>query len=136
MENNQESNITILKNDFLTSQGPLSKLTINPNATQNEPIKIEEEKNMPQSYVTEKDLERLEDKIDLKIKVAIQPLEGKIDTLQTTLNGKFETMEEKMKNLFLEQKIELQKERKENIKWIVGTGIAIVSVIIAYFSIV
>lgn len=44
-------------------------------------------KNMPSNYITEKDLKQLEEKIDMKITIAIQPLEGKIDNLSVQINS-------------------------------------------------
>lgn len=86
-------------------------------------------------FVTKDDLESLEDKIDLKIKVAVQPLEGKIDNLKTDMNGKFDTLEQKIENMFLKQKEEIQNGRTENIKWIVGTAIALVATVAAIVAI-
>lgn len=82
-------------------------------------------------YITKQEFQNLEDKIDLKITVAVQPLEAKIDNLGTQIDGKFNTLEQKIENMFLKQKVEIQKERKENIKWIVGTAIALVSLVAA-----
>lgn len=76
-------------------------------------------------FVTKNELETFEKSIDLKIQVAIQPLEGKIDKLGAQIDGKFNTLEQKIEYMFLKQKQEIQKERQENIKWIVGTAIAL-----------
>lgn len=86
-------------------------------------------------FVTKDNLKSFEEKIDLKIKVAVQPLEGKIDNLQTNMNGKFDTLEQKIENMFLKQKEEIQNERKENTKWIVGTAIALVAAVAAIVAI-
>ena len=82
-------------------------------------------------YITKREFQILEDNIDLKITVAVQPLEAKIDNLGMQIDGKFNTLEQKIENMFLKQKVEIQKERKEIIKWIVGTAIALVSLVAA-----
>lgn len=61
-------------------------------------------------YVTDEDLRKFEEKMDLIIATAIQPLETKIDTLP-----------HKVENLLLKEREYQNKKREETNKFIVGT---------------
>lgn len=98
-------------------------------------VTVEEDVKMADNdFVSQKELDQLEDKIDLKITTAIQPIEGKIDNLETNIDGKFNTLEARIETMLLKQKEEISKDRKENIKWIVGTAIALVGAVLAIYS--
>lgn len=76
---------------------------------------------MDNKYLTEKDLKNLEEKIDLKIKVAIQPIEGKIDNLPT-----------QFENLLLKERQHQDDKTKETRRYIWGTiGIGLLSIFVS-----
>lgn len=83
--------------------------------------KEEEEKMSTTDYVTKEQLSDLEKKIDLKIKVAVQPLEGKIDNLPT-----------QFENLLLKERQHQDDKAKETRRYIWGTiVIGVVSIIVS-----
>lgn len=96
-------------------------------------------------FVTQRDLEHLEEKTNMKIenmktelKSELNNLDVRIDTKFANvdskfveINGKFETLNEKLERMFLQQKIDTANERKENIKWIIGTGLAVIGAVAA-----
>lgn len=83
--------------------------------------KLEDEKMSTTNYVTKEQLSDLEEKIDLKIKVAIQPIEGKIDNLPT-----------QFENLLLKERQHQDDKTKETRRYIWGTiGIGLLSIFVS-----
>lgn len=94
------------------------------------PITVKEDQKLEHDdFITRRELESIEEKIDLKIRNSIQPLEGKIELLTNNLDSKFELFESKMVNMFNEQEEILRKQRNTNIQWTIGTVIAAVGVL-------
>ncbi|MDK8641342.1 hypothetical protein [Niallia taxi] len=102
------------------------------------------------NYVTQNDLKRLEEINDLKltnlkteihgdIKNLKTNMDGNFSVLEAKLEGKFNNIDEKFRNLdtklekIIEQNEKATKERKETIKWTIGTSIALVGIIFTYF---
>lgn len=96
-------------------------------------------------FVTQRDLNHLEEKTNLKLenlKTEIKgeftnletKMDGKFVNLETKMDGKFNTLDEKLERMFLQQKIDMTNERKENIKWIVGTGLGVIGTIAAILA--
>lgn len=83
------------------------------------------------NYVTHKDLNHLEEKTNLKLENIKTELKGEFTNLETKMDGKFSNLDEKLEKMFLQQKIEIAKERRETNKWIIGTGIAIIAAVTA-----
>lgn len=82
------------------------------------------------NFVTQKELEFLEEKIDLKITNAVQPLEGKLETLTQKIDSKFETLDSNLKLMFYEQESKLREQRNTNIKWTIGIVITALGIVL------
>lgn len=136
----KDATFTVLHPDFYQKELE-KKMEMKPGKMYSEVVGTQEKeaKNMSQQYVTEKDLTQLEDKIDLKIRVAIQPIEGKIDVL----SEKVENLPTKFENLLLNER-QYQDDKaeetrryqddkaKETRRYIIGTiGIGVVSIIVS-----
>lgn len=91
--------------------------------------KEQEEKDMSENnYVTKEQLTDLEDKIDLKIKVAVQPIEGKIDNISNQIKN----LPTKFENLILKEREYQETKRKETQRYILGTiGVGILSIAVS-----
>lgn len=88
--------------------------------------------NMNSDYVTHNDIKNLEEKFDLKMQVAVQPLEAKIDNLNTQL----ENLPTKIENIILKEREYQDSKRKETQRFFWGTiGIGVVGVLIGIASI-
>lgn len=73
------------------------------------------------NYITREELESIEEKIDLKIKVAIQPLESKIDNLPTLF-----------KTIILEEREYQSEKRKETNRYVWGTiAIGVIGIVVS-----
>lgn len=83
-------------------------------------------------YVTHNDFKSLEEKFDLKIKVAILPIEAKIDRLSDQVSNLPITFE----NLLLKEREYQEAKRKETQRFFWGTiGIGVVGALIGIASI-
>ena len=89
--------------------------------------------NMPdKDYVTHNDFKSLEEKFDLKIKVAIQPIEAKIDRLSDQINNLPTTFE----NIIYKEREYQDSKRKETQRFFWGTiGIGVLGALIGIASI-
>ncbi|EPR46301.1 DUF1640 domain-containing protein [Enterococcus faecalis] len=72
------------------------------------------------NYVTHRELELTKESI-----------ERKIDTTESNLKMELSNIDHKIENSIFELKEEFRKQKNANIKWAIGTAIAIVSVIVA-----
>lgn len=90
--------------------------------------------DMPdKDYVTHSDFKSLEEKLDLKIKVAIQPIEAKIDRLSDQINNLPTTFE----NILYKEREYQDAKRKETQRFFWGTiGIGVVGALIGIASII
>lgn len=75
-------------------------------------------KNMDNQYATKEELKTLEAKID-----------GKFDTLNATVQGGFARMDEKFNTQDAKIDSKLEKLKLSQIKWFIGTTIAIVGLV-------
>ena len=96
------------------------------------PAKDNEVSPLSKEYVTQNDLNTLEEKMDLKIKVAIIPLESKIDRLGNQISNLPTTFE----NLLFKEREYQEAKRKETQRFFWGTiGIGVVGALIGIASI-
>lgn len=84
-------------------------------------------------FVTKEQLSNLEEKLDLKIKIAVQPLEGKINNLSTQITN----LPTQFENMLLKERQYQDDKSKETQRYIWGTiiiGLAgiLASVILHY----
>ncbi|MBT2696334.1 hypothetical protein J7E79_02645 [Bacillus sp. ISL-40] len=125
-------NVVLLSN--LTGSGSANR----PNPSTNRNVETNTDERVSRmnenEQVTQRDLNHLEEKTNLKLENLKTEIKGEITNLNTSIDGKFNTLEQKMERMFLQQKIDISTERKENIKWIVGTGLAIVGTIAAILA--
>ena len=63
------------------------------------------------------------DKINYGIQHSFEKVDLKFDLLRTEINGGFEKMVFQMENMFSNFKLEQQKEREENRKWLIGLAV-------------
>lgn len=128
---NRNGNVTFLSDFDKRFEGTELTKTLGKNIVEKE---TGGNRNMPdKDYVTHNDLKSLEDNFDLKIKVAIQPIEAKIDRLSDQINNLPTTFE----NIILKEREHQETQRKETRRFFWGTiGIGVVGLIIGIAAIV
>lgn len=72
------------------------------------------------NYVTHKELELTKESI-----------ERKIDTTESNLKMELSNIDHKIENSIFELKEEFRKQKNANVKWAIGTAVAIVGVVVA-----
>ncbi|MCV2498197.1 CCDC90 family protein [Melissococcus plutonius] len=90
------------------------------------------------NYVTHKELELAKESIERKIesteanlKVELSTIDHKIESTEANLKADLSTIDHKIETSIIDLKEELIKQKSANIRWVVGTAIALAGVLIA-----
>lgn len=128
------SNIT----SIYASKPSLKTVPIQKNDIIESDIKMEEERMANDTYTkTEIDLKL--DKINSDVKHGFEKVDLKSDQLRTEMHDGFENMGLRMEKMFSDFKLEQQKEKEENKKWLialtVGSLLSIIGIVVSIIAI-
>ena len=101
-------------------------------------IKMEEQRMANDTYTkTEIDLKL--DKINSDVKHGFEKVDLKVDQVRTEMRDGFENMGFRMEKMFSDFKLEQQKEKEENKKWLialtVGSLLSIIGIVVSIIAI-
>lgn len=104
----------------------------------NTKIKMEKQRMANDTYTkTEIDLKL--DKINSDVKHGFEKVDLKFDQVSTEIRGGFENMGLRMEKMFSDFKLEQQKEKEENKKWLIGLAIgsflSIIGIVVSIIAI-
>ncbi len=101
--------------------------------------KIQEEQSMEREIYTKTEIDLKLDKINSDVKHGFEKVDLKFDQVRTEMRDGFENMGLRMEKMFSDFKLEQQKEKEENKKWLIaltiGSLLSIIGIVVSIIAI-
>lgn len=102
-------------------------------------LKEQEDGGMEREMYTKTEIDLKLDKINSDVKHGFEKVDLKSDQLRTEMRDGFENMGLRMEKMFSDSKLEQQKEKEENKKWLialtVGSLLSIIGIVVSIIAI-
>ena len=101
--------------------------------------RYQEEENMEHGMYTKTEIDLKLEKINSDVEHGFEKVDLKFDQVGTEIRGGFENMGLRMEKMFSDFKLEQQKEKEENKKWLIGLAIgsflSIIGIVVSIIAI-
>ena len=101
--------------------------------------RYQEDELMEREIYTQTEIDLKLDKINSDVKHGFEKVDLKFDQVSTEIRGGFENMGLRMEKMFSDLKLEQQKEKEENKKWLIGLAIgsflSIIGIVVSIIAI-